>query len=342
MEAIENLPYRFAAYPSAYYGAFIGFRNDARDPLTFCSCQKKAILTCLALWPPGIHSDRINRTGLAVPDCDDFPDEFWRPLMKADVSTNEEMEAHFTFHERLCHECNQRVPGYRPFNETNTSPFTTAFRWYIRKKGFENGIDLNSGLILEDDCCDELREIIRTEPLLAWNSRRAWKDHWKSILAHAEAWNRQKRFLTEFIQDRTRDAFGFPTRGAKLTSETILYLLAKGAFPNFKISRHYRPRALKGMSLDIFIHELSVGIEYQGDQHFTALEHWGGEQALKQTIERDRRKKEICDQLGIRLVYFDNNILDVHESTLRRAVAAAMTDISKQSAKSNHSVDRID
>lgn len=61
---------------------------------------------------------------------------------------------------------------------------------------------------------------------------------------------------------------------------------------------------MHGLELDIFIEELNVGIEYQGQQHFQPVKHWGGAEALKKTIERDRTKKRLCKKEGVNLVYF--------------------------------------
>jgi hypothetical protein len=46
-----------------------------------------------------------------------------------------------------------------------------------------------------------------------------------------------------------------------------------------------------------------VAVEYQGQQHFEPIEFFGGEDAFRQTVERDERKKRLCDENGIRLIY---------------------------------------
>jgi len=58
------------------------------------------------------------------------------------------------------------------------------------------------------------------------------------------------------------------------------------------------------LELDIFIQEPRIGIEYQGIQHYEPVKHWGGEEALKKNKERDRRKRQICQHVGIKLIYF--------------------------------------
>ena len=48
---------------------------------------------------------------------------------------------------------------------------------------------------------------------------------------------------------------------------------------------------------------LNIGIEYQGIQHFKPIEHWGGRTSLEQVMQRDKRKKRLCDENNIKLVY---------------------------------------
>jgi len=43
-------------------------------------------------------------------------------------------------------------------------------------------------------------------------------------------------------------------------------------------------------------------IEYDGQQHFEAVELWGGEEQLKIQQERDTRKNQWCKENNIRLI----------------------------------------
>ena len=55
-------------------------------------------------------------------------------------------------------------------------------------------------------------------------------------------------------------------------------------------------------SLDIYIETAKIGIEYQGEQHYKAVDMWGGEESLKTNKERDLRKKQLCRENGVRLL----------------------------------------
>ena len=65
---------------------------------------------------------------------------------------------------------------------------------------------------------------------------------------------------------------------------------------------HYRPEFLKKMELDIFIKELNLGIEHQGQQHFKPIKHWGGEESLKKVQHRDKLKADLCKKNKVNLL----------------------------------------
>ena len=60
------------------------------------------------------------------------------------------------------------------------------------------------------------------------------------------------------------------------------------------------------MFLDFFIPEYGVAIECQGGQHFESVELFGGDEVFKLTQARDKRKKELCNEHGIELLYYSD------------------------------------
>ena len=60
---------------------------------------------------------------------------------------------------------------------------------------------------------------------------------------------------------------------------------------------------LENQKIDIFIPELSLAIECQGEQHFKNVEIWGGELGLRKRIMLDEIKKEKCLKNNIKLIY---------------------------------------
>ncbi len=46
-----------------------------------------------------------------------------------------------------------------------------------------------------------------------------------------------------------------------------------------------------------------MAIEFQGEQHDKPIEFFGGEKAFQETKERDARKRNLCEQNGVYLIY---------------------------------------
>lgn len=90
----------------------------------------------------------------------------------------------------------------------------------------------------------------------------------------------------------------------KWKTEKKLYYIIKDLFINENVISHYRATWLDGLELDIFIQGLSIGIEYQGIQHYQPLEHWGGKEGFIKRRANDIKKKNLCDKNGIRIIYF--------------------------------------
>lgn len=100
---------------------------------------------------------------------------------------------------------------------------------------------------------------------------------------------------------RTRN--GLPKIGEGWLSETQLYYEIKNLLVNNKIIQHAKLKFLGKQHLDIYIPELSLAIEYQGLQHSQPIDYFGGEEAFKKTVERDNRKKRLCNENKINLIY---------------------------------------
>lgn len=62
---------------------------------------------------------------------------------------------------------------------------------------------------------------------------------------------------------------------------------------------NYRPTWLYGMELDFYFPDHKVGIEFNGDQHYFATDLATDPSAQQ---FRDRRKKQICAERGIKLI----------------------------------------
>ena len=110
----------------------------------------------------------------------------------------------------------------------------------------------------------------------------------------------------EFLQrpDTHLSGCGCPKcNSSKLESEIKLMLDEQG------IKYNYRERKipwLKGLELDFYIPDKNIAIECQGTQHFEPVEIFGGEETYKYTIENDSAKRKLCEENGVRLLYYSN------------------------------------
>lgn len=86
----------------------------------------------------------------------------------------------------------------------------------------------------------------------------------------------------------------------KWKSEYSLYLLVSEQYPD--TIYQFKDSWLNLQSLDIYIPSLKIGIEYQGIQHFKAIEYFGGEEGFNELQQRDKLKKELCKKNKIKLI----------------------------------------
>ena len=105
-------------------------------------------------------------------------------------------------------------------------------------------------------------------------------------------------------ENRVRDILGLPRIGEGWISETQLFRLLELFFSDYEVIREAHTDWLGSQRLDFFIPALSLAIEYQGEQHFKPVERFGGQAAFRESQLRDARKRRLCKENGVRLVYF--------------------------------------
>ena len=111
-----------------------------------------------------------------------------------------------------------------------------------------------------------------------------------------------------------REKFGLPPVGGWI-SEASLFKLVKKLFKPTPVLFRVKPSWLKGLEVDIFIPEKKLAIEYMGQQHFEPVACFGGQKAFEGVKKRDKRKADICQKKGIKLLYFDYR-LDITEENI--------------------------
>jgi len=88
--------------------------------------------------------------------------------------------------------------------------------------------------------------------------------------------NDQAAFFVE-MESRYRAEVGLPQRGEGWVSQAHLVQCIREALPGREVIREASPDWLSPQRLDIFVASLSLAIEYQGEQHFLPIDHFGGE-----------------------------------------------------------------
>lgn len=106
--------------------------------------------------------------------------------------------------------------------------------------------------------------------------------------------------VKEELQELKNRLIAEGTIARRWKSEQTLYTLVKQKYP--KSIFQYHPQWLEPQSLDIYIPELNIGIEYQGIQHYQSIDFFGGEEAFLHRQKLDRKKKDLCAQNEVKLI----------------------------------------
>lgn len=106
--------------------------------------------------------------------------------------------------------------------------------------------------------------------------------------------------------------------------EAQLFKVIRILFPDHRVVREASPDWLGRMRFDIFLPDLNLAIEHQGEQHFRPIAIFGGEEAHAQVVARDALKRQLCQQNGVEVidVRFDASItIAALRQRLRRFLA---------------------
>ena len=67
---------------------------------------------------------------------------------------------------------------------------------------------------------------------------------------------------------------------------------------------------LQLLKMDFFLQDFKICIECQGIQHFKPIAHFGDTNGFNKCLERDIRKKKLCNDHGIKIYYFSHENYD--------------------------------
>ena len=116
----------------------------------------------------------------------------------------------------------------------------------------------------------------------------------------------------EFLQTPNNHLFGVgcPTCPESNMEGELRLILEKNNIRYEQEKSFLWLRLKKKMFLDFYLPDYKIAIECQGKQHFVPVEIFGGEEFFNKTIERDKQKHELCEEHGIRVLYFSKSGVD--------------------------------
>ena len=88
------------------------------------------------------------------------------------------------------------------------------------------------------------------------------------------------------------------------------------------------------LHFDFYLPNYNTCVEYDGVQHFKPVEHFGGEERLKYTIENDKIKNKFCKENKIKMIRIPYTQIGIIEKILSEKLNYYTPKESNLSAKS--------
>ena len=175
--------------------------------------------------------------------------------------------------------------------------------------------------------CQDWAELCLTDWLskqgatIVANVARVWREGKSKPVRHPFGGETKKppetpRNMIEWMQMLNMAAKWLHAKWKKEMDSTIsapedqLYQLLKQPLNEWIIQQYVRPTWLLPQHLDIFIPEISIAVEYMGQQHYEPIDFFGGATAFDELQKKDRKKQALCTkyQIDLLLVRYDENI----------------------------------
>jgi|GEM_PF-2868286 len=152
----------------------------------------------------------------------------------------------------------------------------------------------------ERSCRSRLNRVIKKgQGILGW---------WQRLCSISQSeLQEQSEIVSELwkeAENHVRERHGVPRIGEGWVSEVTLLGVVRDAFPDERVVHRARTKWLGRQHLDIFLPKRNVAIEYQGKQHFVPVDFFGGWDGLYDVHKRDKRKRDLCTQHGVKLIYW--------------------------------------
>ena len=124
---------------------------------------------------------------------------------------------------------------------------------------------------------------------------------------HGEFWQKPNDHLR---------GIGCPICGQKYNKtelEVLKALKSKYGNVEYQHKEPYFSNKTSYQSIDFFLPDYNIGVEYHGRQHFIPISKFGGDEGLKKCKERDYRKYKKCNENGLKLFYLTFEKCDTSE-----------------------------
>lgn len=119
----------------------------------------------------------------------------------------------------------------------------------------------------------------------------------------------------EFYQLPSIHLHGCGCQACNFKNQGILYSKIKISFPDLLLEQEYTSEWLEKQRLDIYCPMYNFAIEYDGKQHFSPIDYFGGESYFRTLQQRDVEKNNKCKNNNCKLfrVKFGYNESDYEE-----------------------------
>lgn len=123
-------------------------------------------------------------------------------------------------------------------------------------------------------------------------------------------------------ENYVRDRLGVPRIGEGWIAEASLLRIVQALLSDHEVIHQASPDWLGRQRFDIFIPDLKLAIEYNGEQHFFPIARFGGQVGLERTRLRDQEKRDKAKAAQVTIVEFryDETISSEH---VRKRLSAA-------------------
>jgi len=105
-------------------------------------------------------------------------------------------------------------------------------------------------------------------------------------------------------ENSIRDRLGIPHIGEGWIAEANMLRIVRSLFPDVDVLHQASPDWLGRQRFDIYIPDYGLAVEYNGEQHYFPIEHFGGEKGFLATVQRDEDKRQKAVGAGVTMIEF--------------------------------------